>query len=367
MPQSEVASFTVSHLQVVDEEGRVDAALEPALEPEQLLGIYRAMVRAREADQRMLKLQRQGRLGTFPPCTGQEAVSVGAAFAMGERDWMVPAYRELGGRLARGEPLDLTLTYYNGYEEGSHYPVERRILPTQVILGSQVPHAVGLAYAMRYQGEEDTAVVCFNGDGATSQGDFHEGLNFAGVWRAPVVFICQNNGWAISIPRSAQTGSATIAQKAIAYGFPGVQVDGNDVLAVYRATSEALARARAGEGPTLIEAVTYRLMMHTTADDPKKYRGSEEEERWWARDPIPRFRRYLEGKGLWDDDRQQALLDELKREVDEAVQRVEQMAVGRDGVKPDAPFDHVYGTENEEVAAQRAAFLDELKLEGAHG
>ena len=206
MPRKNVARFAVERLQILDDEGKLDRKLEPDLDDDRLRALYRAMVLAREADQRMLKLQRQGRLGTFPPCTGQEAVSVGAAFAMGERDWMVPAYRELGGRLARGEPLDLTLTYYNGYEEGSHYPVERRILPTQVILGSQVPHAVGLAYAMRYQGEEDTAVVCFNGDGATSQGDFHEGLNFAGVWRAPVVFICQNNGWAISIPRSELEG-----------------------------------------------------------------------------------------------------------------------------------------------------------------
>jgi len=363
MPLSEIASFHLSYLQVIDEQGNVDQQLEPALEPAQLVDLYRAMVLARESDQRMLNLQRQGRLGTFPPCIGQEATVVGAAYAMRPADWLVPAYRELGARLLRGESLLNTLLYYNGYEEGSNYPIERRILPTQVILGSQVPHAVGLAYALRYRGEQEAAVVCFNGDGATSQGDFHEALNFAGVWRAPVVFIVQNNGWAISVPRSTQSRSETLAQKAVAYGFPGVQVDGNDVLAVYRATSEALDRARAGEGPTLIEAVTYRLMMHTTADDPKKYRAQQEEQEAWKRDPIPRFRGYLERKGIWDEEQQQGLVARLKREIDDAVKRME--SIGR--VKPDAPFDHVYGTPCEEVEAQRAALLEDLELEARDG
>ena len=363
MPITEIARFAVSYLQVVDEQGQVDEALVPALEPDQLVELYHGMVRSRQADQRMLNLQRQGRLGTFPPCIGQEAVAVGAAHAMAPRDWLVPAYRELGARLLRGEPLLNTLLYYNGYEEGSNYALQdRRILPTQVILGSQVPHAVGLAHAMRYRGE-DAAVLCFNGDGATSQGDFHEGLNMAGVWRAPVVFVVQNNGWAISVPRAAQTRSETLAQKAVAYGIPGIQVDGNDVLAVRRATGEALQRARAGEGPTLIEAVTYRLVMHTTADDPKKYRSPDEEQAAWKRDPIPRYRRFLEDRGLWDEGREQTLLATLKQEFDEAVQQLETM----EPVKPDAPFDHVYGTACPEIEAQRAELLERLRLEANHG
>lgn len=364
MAVSEIASFSISRLQVLDETGEPDEALVPELTDEQLLALHRWMVLSREADQRMLNLQRQGRLGTFPPCIGQEAVAVGAASAMQERDWLVPAYRELGARLLRGEPLDNTLLYYNGYEEGSSYdPQQLRMMPTQVILGSQVPHAVGLAYALRARGETDAAVLCFNGDGATSQGDFHEGLNFAGIWRAPVVFVVQNNGWAISVPRSTQTRAETLAQKAIAHGIPGVQVDGNDVLAVHRATAEALDRARGGEGPTLIEAVTYRLMMHTTADDPRKYRDEAEEQEAWKRDPIPRFRAFLEQRGLWDEARQEKLVSQLRAEIDAAVKRMESMGP----VKPDAPFDHVYGTGHEEIEAQRAELLESLRLEERDG
>jgi len=359
MPLTKVSQFSVSRLSILDAEGNLDDALEPDLKEQDLIKLYRAMVLAREADQRMIKLQRQGRLGTFPPCTGQEAVACGAAFAMQQQDWMVGSYRELGARLLRGEPLDKTLLYYNGYEEGSHYPAQARTLPTQVILGSQLPHAVGLAYAARYQGEDQTAVVAFFGDGASSQGDFHEAANFAGVWRAPVVFLCQNNGWAISIPRSAQTRSQTIAQKAVAYGFPGVQVDGNDVLAVYQAVKEALHRARAGEGPTLIEALTYRLMMHTTADDPKKYRSEEEESEAWTRDPIPRFAAYLERKGIWNDDLQGGLEVEVKQEVEQAVQRLEAPRETR----LDAPFDHVFGTPVPYIEAQREELLREVELD----
>jgi pyruvate dehydrogenase E1 component alpha subunit len=355
----------LSFLQILDEEGNLDAALDPQLSEQQLVTLYRSMVLAREADGRMLKMQRQGRLGTFPPCTGQEAAVCGAALAMGEQDWLVGSYRELGARLMRGEPLDATLQYYNGYEEGSAQCMENRILPTQVILGSQVPHAVGLAYAARYRGEQETAVVAFFGDGASSQGDVHEAMNFAGVWQVPVVFICQNNGWAISVPRSTQSRAETIAQRAFGYGFSGVQVDGNDALAVYRATSEALARARAGEGPTLIEAITYRLMMHTTADDPKKYRSEEEERTWWKRDPIPRLRSYMERRGIWDEDREQGLAGQVKNEVGEAVQRLEAADPG--AFKPDAPFDHVLGTRHEELERQRADFLAHVQRVSTEG
>ncbi len=364
MPTKVIEEFSVSYLQVLDEQGKVDKELEPDIPVDELLKIYRAMVLAREADQRMLKMQRQGRIGTFGPSTGQEACAIGAAAAMAESDWMVGAFRELGARLWRGEPLVNSFLYYNGYEEGNVQPgsCPTRTLPIAVIVGSQTLHAVGIGYAMIYKKEKSASVV-FMGDGATSQGDFHEALNFAAVWKTPTVFFCQNNQWAISIPRSKQTRSRTLAQKAIAHGLPGIQVDGNDVLAVYKATKEALERAYAGEGPTLIEGVTFRLMMHTTADDPKKYRTEEMEAEWWKREPIIRFRKYLESKGLWDDAKQAALEEEIKNEIDEAVREFE---APRE-FKADAPFDHVFGTKHDDIEEQRRQFLAELEREASNG
>jgi pyruvate dehydrogenase E1 component alpha subunit len=358
MPRKEIERFSVSYLQILDGEGQADPKLEPEIEEGELLRLYRVMMLAREQDQRMLKLQRQGRIGTFGPNTGQEAAHIGPAFAMGPDDWLVTSFREMGARLLRGEPLINALIFHNGFEEGNALPADvRRVTPISIIVGSQTLHATGIAYAMKYRGEKAAALVFF-GDGASSQGDVYEAMNFAGVWQAPVVFVCQNNQWAISMPRRKQTRAATLAQKAIAAGIPGIQVDGNDVLATYVAAKEALERARAGEGPTLIEAVTYRLMMHTTADDPKKYRQSEEEEEAWGRDPLPRFRKYLERKGLWDDSRQQALAEEVKQEVDAAVKEFE----ARTDFKPDVLFDHVYGTRHAEIEAQRAQFLADLEL-----
>ncbi|MDY0002645.1 MAG: pyruvate dehydrogenase (acetyl-transferring) E1 component subunit alpha [Polyangia bacterium] len=360
MPTTELGTFSVSSMQILDEEGRLDESLEPELTDEQRLGLYRGMLLAREVDQRMLKLQRQGRLGTFAPSTGQEASSCGAALAMRESDWFVPSFREFPGALMRGAPIEATLLYHNGYEEGNVFDGSPRTLPVAVIVGSQLLHAVGLGHAMKQKGE-DSAVVTFFGDGATSQGDFHEALNFASVWQAPVVFFCQNNQWAISLPRDKQTRSRTLAQKAIAYEMPGVQVDGNDALAVYRATKEALDRARSGGGPTLIEAVTYRLMMHTTADDPTKYRTEEEVQAWWRKDPLVRYRRYLESRGLWDGGRQEALEAEIRAEVEAAVKRFEE----RKDFKIDEPFDHVFGARDQGIEAQRRAFLDRIEAEAS--
>lgn len=359
MPRKQIARFRIDSLQILTEDGRVDRKLEPKLSEDRLISLYRAMVLAREGDQRMLKLQRQGRIGTFPLCTGQEASSCGVVLAMRETDWLVPAFRELGAMLMRGIPLEKTLALYAGYEEGNHNPQSPRTLPLSIPVGSQIPQATGLAYAARASGEEGTAVVCFFGDGATSEGDFHEGLNFAGVWQVPVVFVCQNNGWAISLPTEQQTHSESIAQKAIAYGIEGVRVDGNDPLAVYAATSEALERARAGGGPTLIEAVTYRLMQHTTSDDPSKYRTDDEVKMWWDRDPIPRFRGYLEKKGFWNDERERTLQEEIKAEIDSAVQRFESQLE----VKSDSSFDHVLASQSDGIEEQRAEFLRNLELE----
>jgi len=362
MPLKKLEQFSVSHLQILDEEGNVDRDLEPDLTEEQLIQLYRTMNLAREHDQRMLKLQRQGRIGTFGPCTGQEACSLGPAFAMSQSDWFVGAFRELAGRLAMGEPLENSLVFHNGFEEGNANPDSKRnLLPISIIVASQCLHAAGIGYALKYQGKKNAAAVTFLGDGGSSQGDFYEAMNFAGVWQAPVVFIVQNNQWAISVPRSKQTHAATIAQKAIAAGIHGIQVDGNDILAMVVATRDALDRAYAGEGPTLIEAMTYRLMMHTTADDPRKYRSEEEEQEAWKREPIARFRTYLEKKGMWDASRQEAMEKEIKETIDTAVRSFEE----RTDFKPDLCFDHVFGTRHEEIEEQRAQFLADRRLDAA--
>jgi pyruvate dehydrogenase E1 component alpha subunit len=363
MPMKPLESFGVSYLQVLDEGGNVDGDLEPKLGEGDLVKLYRFMLLAREADQRALKLQRQGRIGTFGPCTGQEASSGAPAFAMGEKDWHVGAFRELAGQLVRGMPVENFFLFHAGYEEGNVFPKGSRTLPIAIVVASQTLHAVGIAYAMKYRGERDSAVLTSFGDGATSQGDFHEAMNFAAVWQAPVVFVCQNNQWAISMPRSKQTHSRTLAQKAIAYGMPGIQVDGNDALAMYRATKEALDRAHDGGGPTLIEAVTYRLMMHTTSDDPTRYRTDQEVEAWWKKEPLIRFRLYLEKKGFWDAGKQSALEADVKKEVEEAVARFE----ARRDYRPDASFDYVYGTKVPGIEAQRAEFLAHLPKEASHG
>jgi pyruvate dehydrogenase E1 component alpha subunit len=359
MPLTEVERFSISYLQILDENGNVDKELEPKLKKEELIRLYRAMFLGREVDQRMLKLQRQGRIGTFGPSGGQEAAHCAPAFAMTDKDWFVGAFREVGARLLRGEPITQPLLFHNGYEEGNRLTDGKRDLPISIIVASQTLEAVGIAYAMKYRGETDSAVVTIFGDGGTSQGDFHEAMNFAAVWKVPVIFICQNNQWAISLPRSKQTSSKTLAQKAIAYAMPGIQVDGNDALAMYKATKDALDRAHAGEGPTFIEAVTYRMMMHTTSDDPTKYRLEAEVEEWRKRDPITRFRIYLEKKGIWDDAQQKKLEEDIKNEIDAAVRDFEAMK----DFKPDAPFDFVFGTRHDEIEEQRQKFLEELRKE----
>ncbi len=349
--------FGISRLQILDEHGHVNTDLEPDLSDSDLIGLFQSMLVGRAVDQRMLKLQRQGRLGTFPPCSGQEATGCAPVLAMRETDWHVGSYRELGGRIMRGEPLENAMLYYNGYEEGSTFEGGERTLPISVIIGSQTLHAVGIAYAMRLQGETDTCVICHFGDGASSQGDVHEAMNFASVWKVPVVFICVNNQWAISVPYEKQSNSRTLAQRAIAYDMPGIQIDGNDPLAVYQATKDALDRGRAGDGPTFIEALTYRTIMHTTADDPTRYQPSEMVDSWKERDALIRFETYLRNKNLWDDANSVAYEAEVKHLVEEAVARFE----GRTDFKVDAPFDNVFETAHPGLAAQRTAFQDNIK------
>ncbi len=365
MPITTIGPFELSFLQVLDEEGNLDERLDPDISDDLRLAMYRQMLRARMADDKLLKLQRQGRVGTFAPCTGQEAAVVGPALAMRQTDWFVGAFRELGGLLVRGVPVWKYYLYYAGYEEGNVWPEAPRTLPVSVPVASQLLHAVGLTYAARLQGEDQTAAVAFVGDGGTSQGDFHEALNMASVWNLPLVVVIQNNQWAISTPREAQARSRTLAQRALAYDIHGIQVDGNDVLATYKAVSEALARGRAGHGPTLVEAVTYRLVMHTTADDPKKYRDEEEVEKvWWPREPLRRFRRHLEKKGLWDDEREEQLLAEIREELARATERFETwVAQDRD---PLVAFEHVYESMPPSLARQRAEFIARMEEEKSH-
>ncbi|MEA1052195.1 pyruvate dehydrogenase (acetyl-transferring) E1 component subunit alpha [Lamprobacter modestohalophilus] len=324
MPREEIdLSCKVEYLSVLDEDGQLDEALAPDVSDEQLEQMHRVMLLARRFDERMLNLQRQGRIGTFAPVSGQEAAQVGVMAALQAQDWFVPSFREFAASIWRGTPLKALLLYNAGYNEGAAIAEDAHDLPIAIPVATQIPHAVGLAYAARYRDTDAVALVFF-GDGATSEGDFHEAMNFASVFATPTLFVCQNNQWAISIPREDQTHSKTLAQKALAYGMPGLQVDGNDLLAVLAAAREAVERARSGGGPTLIECVTYRLSVHTTADDPSRYRSDEEVEDWERREPLRRLQRHLKERGILDDDRIEALEQEIGVEIDQAWQETEQ-------------------------------------------
>ena len=329
----------IEYLSVLDENGSPDTALEPDLPEELLSRLYYHMLLGRRFDERLLNLQRQGRIGTFPPSSGQEAAHLGAVAVLRPSDWLVPAFRETPAELWRGRTMESVILYYNGYNEGVGVEEGRNDLPISVPVGSQVLHAVGLGWAMKYRRKDDIAMVFF-GDGATSQGDFHEGLNFAGVFELPLLLVCQNNQWAISVPRAKQTRSKTLAQKALAYGIAGIQVDGNDLLAVYAACREAAERARSGGGSTLIECVTYRITMHTTADDPGKYRSEEEVAQWRQRDPLTRFQTYLVNKGHLNPDKIEALENEVKANIQAAVENAENRMKSLGD--PLDMFDHTY-------------------------
>ncbi|MBW1789780.1 MAG: pyruvate dehydrogenase (acetyl-transferring) E1 component subunit alpha [Deltaproteobacteria bacterium] len=352
----DIPDHYVTYLSILDETGNLDKELAPDISDDLLLKLYRAMLLGRRFDERMLSLQRQGRIGTFAPISGQEASQLGAVAALEASDRIVPSFRETAAQLWRGTPMENVLLVFGGFAEGARGDGEVYDLPVSVPVGSQVLHAVGLAWAMKYRKTKEVAMAFF-GDGATSEGDFHEGLNFAAVYQVPAVFICQNNQWAISLPRKQQTRAHTLAQKALAYGMPGVQVDGNDVLAVYAAAKEAVERARAGGGPTMIECVTYRMMMHTTADDPKRYRTEEEVEGWRKRDPISRFQTYLSNKGLLPADAVEALESVIEKEIQEAVDKAE--AVMKAGADPLDMFDHAYADMPPHIAAQK----EELKAD----
>jgi pyruvate dehydrogenase E1 component alpha subunit len=356
MPRRRIDLTAVDALSILDEHGRVDPALEPRIPPEDLRRLYRTFLLARRFDERMLMLQRQGRIGTYLPARGHEAAVLGSVYPLRPTDWLVPVWREWAAYVWRGWPLEHLILLYAGYSDGMRVPEGLRDLPVSVPMGTHVPHAVGLACAARYRGE-DSVVLCYFGDGASSEGICQEAMNFAGVFQAPVVFVCINNQWAISVPRARQTRARTLAHRALAYGFPGVQVDGNDLLAVVAATREAVLRARQGGGPTLIEAVTYRLLAHSTADDPAKYRNPAEVAAWEAREPLPRLRRYLEARELVDAAAHERWQAEVDAEVRAAVERAE---ARMQAASPLDMFDHVYGDVPAEVVAQREEFRREL-------
>ena len=348
-PQFLPPAGPVEAIRLLDESGRLAPGMEAPLDPEQVLEALRFMLFGRAFDARCWSLQRQGRLGTFAPITGQEATIMGSAMAVDPaRDWLVPQYRELPALLRHGYPAERVVLYRQGHPEGGFVPPGVRIMQYQVSLAAQLPHAVGLAWGMKLKGQSGVAMVYF-GDGASSEGDFHESCNLAGVVAAPVIFLLQNNGWAISTPRAIQTAGRDIASRAPAYGFPGVSVDGNDLLAVYLVTAQAVERARSGEGPTLIEAHTYRMGAHTTADDPSRYVDPALERRWAKRDPIRRVQRYLAGLDAWSEEMEARWKKEIEEEVDEAFARAARFPPPEAGDL----YEHVFEKMTPALARQR--------------
>ncbi|WP_254766975.1 pyruvate dehydrogenase (acetyl-transferring) E1 component subunit alpha [Salinilacihabitans rarus] len=315
---------------------------------EEALALYRDVVRTRRFDERALALQRRGWMSGYPPFRGQEASQVGAAHALAEEDWFVPTYRSNAMQIALGVPMSDILLFRRGHPEfaSDH---DLNVLPQAVPIATQIPHAAGLGMAADYAGD-DAAICCYFGDGATSEGDFHEGLNFAGVFDAPVVFFCENNGWAISLPRERQTASETIAGKAEAYGFEGVRVDGNDPLAVRETVADALERAREGD-PVLVESLTYRQGAHTTSDDPSRYRDDPDDlPAWRTADPLDRYETFLREEGVLDDQLADAIREDADAELEKAVD------VAEEAPRPDPAevFDPVYAEPSSRLREQRA-------------
>jgi pyruvate dehydrogenase E1 component alpha subunit len=343
-------------LSVLDPEGRARPDLDPGLSADDLRKIYGLMVTARVADVKAFNLQRQGRMGTYAPSRGHEACQIGTAFALEPGDWIFPYFRDLGIYLTLGYPLSDYYHFWMGNEAGLRTPGNLNIFPLAIPVASQIPHAVGAGMAANIR-KLRVAIAATFGDGATSEGDFHEAMNFAGVYRTPNVFVCYNNQYAISVPRSRQTASATIAQKALAYGFPGIQVDGNDLLAVYAAVREAAAKARAGKGPTLIEANTYRLSDHTTSDDASKYRNREELSGWEKKDPVARFKAHLRNRGIWD--------EELEKSVQEAASVAVEKAVEEAESRPPASIDDLFSYTYQTLPPSLAIELAETKAAAA--
>ncbi len=346
---SVVARFEVTHTRFLDRHGAETQPLPAfAQDPRALVPLYRNMVLTRSYDARAVALQRTGQLGTFASSLGQEAVGTGIASAMRPEDVLVPSYREAGAQLLRGVRMAELLRYWSGDEAGSDYQGPREDFPICVPIATQICHAVGIATAFHIRGQPRVAVCAF-GDGASSKGDFYESVNLAGVWKLPVVFVCADNQYAISVPRSRQSAAETLAQKAVAAGFEGLQVDGNDVIAVRHAAEQAIARAREGGGPTLVEAVTYRLTDHTTADDAKRYRSEQEVSEHWPLEPLSRLRAWLVARGAWNKEDEEALILECSKQVQAAVDEY----LAFPPPPPEAMFDRLHAALPAPLAPQR--------------
>lgn len=344
-----IAEFAIGYEQLLDADGNATGELPAfARDPDQLVRMYRMMVLCRLFDAKAVNLQRTGQLGTYAPCTGQEATHVGVGAAMRPEDVLCPVYREYGTQLWRGVTLTEILTYWAGDERGTNFAGPREDFPWCVPIASQTPHAAGVAMAFKIRNQPRCAVA-YIGDGGTSEGAFHEALNLAGAQRLPVVFVVVNNGWAISVPAAEQTAAQTFAQKGLGNGVPGVQVDGNDILAVRHVMEMALDRARRGDGPMVVEAVTYRLSDHTTADDASRYRPAGELEAAWLCEPLTRTRRFMESLGLWDETREAALRTDCATQIEAAVRGYQ----GRSPVTTDSLFDYLFQNPPAGLAEQK--------------
>lgn len=342
-------------VQILDQDGNhKDDLIPKEMTDDVVKQLYENIWYVRLCNNRALKMQRQGRMGTFASVKGQEACQLGSEYALKKTDWVVPAFREQAVMWAHGVPMDQIFLYWKGNEWGGKFPEGVHVMPPSIPVGSQMLHAVGISWAAKMRGEDQVALTFF-GDGATSEGDFHEAMNFAGVFKTPTIFMCQNNQYAISVPRHMQTASKTLAQKAIAYGTPGVLVDGNDLFAMYAVTKEAVERARKGEGPTLIEAHLYRYDDHTTSDDASKYRDDSEVKEWEPRDAVVRLQKYLAKKGIWNEKYEEELHERLAPQVEEMVKKIEAV--------PDPSVDDIFGytyAEMTQEQAEQKAYLEDI-------
>lgn len=353
-----VARFEVDFFQVLDEQGVLQASLPAFAEDKHALcELYRTMVLTRVFDKKAIALQRTGKMGTYAPVNSQEAIATAIGHAMRPEDVFVPYYRDYAAQIQRGVKMSDILAYWGGDERGSDFDASSHAsqdFPICVPIASQCQHAAGIAFAFQYRKEPRVAVVCL-GDGGTSEGDFYEAMNVAGLWKLPVVFVVNNNQWAISVPLTNQTATETIAQKAIAAGFEGIQVDGNDVIATRQIVGEAIEKARQGEGPTLIEAITYRLSDHTTADDATRYQPKEDVKHAEAREPLRRLKQFLENQYDWNEAQDKALFQTAKKEVDEAVETY----LSRKPQRIESAFDYHYAKTPSGLLEQRAQAIEE--------
>ncbi len=333
----EVFNGSIKNMQIMDEDGNIDNSLFPKdLDSKKLIELYKFMNLGRAVSNKLLALQRLGKVATFAPLNGEEAVQAGSAYAAEESDFIVPTFRNHLPFIIRGVPLENLFIAVKGYEEAYSSVLQKHLTPEVIAVGSQYTQAAGIAFSMKYQ-KYKNAVIVYGGDGSTSEGDFYEAMNFAGVFNLPIIFIIENNEWAISVPRSKQTASKTLAQKAVAAGLDAIQVDGNDVIAVYKATKDALDSVKNSGKPFVIEALTYRMGMHTTSDDPTKYRPESEVDPWKPKDPILRLRKYLASNKLWNDSMEEDMQNQNKSLIDNATAKVNEAKAN-----PKAMFDNVY-------------------------